>query len=172
MKITSPVNINGVLLAEYGCASPMTDDVNEFGLTRHSIPLEWKGEPTETKAFALVMIDYDNVEDEGVPWVHWTVSDIPAAVHHLEDDASRKDSSLIQGMNSFTLPYDFYLKIDNMYKYGYVGPAPERPHTYEITIYALDKVLELKKGFFYNQLREKMENHIIDEVTLKLIYYP
>ena len=46
----------------------------------------------------------------------------------------------------------------------------DKSHTYELHIYALDKILDLKNGFFLNELYESMEGHILDEAILKGIY--
>ncbi len=172
MKISSTAVTNGVLSPLYGSASPIADDRSKEGLVRRSFPVSWEDEPEGTVSFCLLMIDYDNVEDEGVPWIHWIAADIPSYVHALNDDESRQNSDMIQGFNSFMLPYDFYLDIDEEYHLGYVGPAPERPHTYELTIYALDTYLDFSSGFFYSQMRNEMENHVLDQQTLKLKYYP
>ena len=53
----------------------------------------------------------------------------------------------------------------------YTGMAPpDKDHTYEIHVYALDKETNLKKGFFVNELYKAMEGHILDSYTLKGIY--
>lgn len=50
-----------------------------------------------------------------------------------------------------------------------MGP-PDKPHTYEIHVYALDTLLNLKNGFYLNELYDAMEGHILDDFTLKGIY--
>ena len=55
-------------------------------------------------------------------------------------------------------------------KIGYGGPAPGRRHTYELTIYALDLIPDLKEGFYYADLRNAMEGHILDKAVLKMYY--
>lgn len=78
-----------------------------------SIPFEWENTPKETKQFVLVTEDYDAVEAVGVIWLHWLTL-IPGDVNNLEENV----------------------------RYG--GPVPpNKTHTYAITIYALDKKLDL-----------------------------
>lgn len=47
---------------------------------------------------------------------------------------------------------------------------PDAPHVYEIHVYALDTMLDLKQGFNYNELYHQMDGHILDQATLKGIY--
>lgn len=37
-------------------------------------------------------------------------------------------------------------------------------------VFALDRMLNLKQGFFLNELYREMEGHILEQVTLKGIY--
>ena len=43
---------------------------------------------------------------------------------------------------------------------------PDRPHTYELHVYALDCRLPLKDGFFVDELYEAMEGHVLDKETV------
>ena len=45
-----------------------------------------------------------------------------------------------------------------------------KPHTYELHVYALDTMLDLKPGFNYNELYHKIDGHILGKQTLKGIY--
>ena len=47
---------------------------------------------------------------------------------------------------------------------------PDKPHIYELHVYALDKLLDLKRGFLLNELYREMDGHILAEHTLKGIY--
>ena len=53
--------------------------------------------------------------------------------------------------------------------YGGMTP-PDKPHIYELHVYALDKILDVKRGFLLNELYRAMDGHILDEYTLKGIY--
>lgn len=140
------------------------------GVPQISLPYEWEGAPEGTKSFAIVFQDYDNVPDEGFSWIHWLAADIPAGVRSLRENASREDSALVQGTNSWSIPYGPYEKIDRDLTLHYGGPAPERRHEYETKIYALDYVTGLQHGFYYNELLRAMEGHILAEATLKGYY--
>jgi phosphatidylethanolamine-binding protein (PEBP) family uncharacterized protein len=48
---------------------------------------------------------------------------------------------------------------------------PDKPHTYEIHIFALDRSLDLQEGFYVNELYKVMEGHVLAHYTLKGIYY-
>ena len=47
---------------------------------------------------------------------------------------------------------------------------PDRPHTYELHVFALDSLLKLENGFFMDDLLLAMEGHVLDQVTAKGIY--
>lgn len=157
---------NGMILDRYGINS----ENNLQGVPQRSLPYEWEGAPEETKSFAIVFQDYDNVPDEGFSWLHWLVADIPAGIRSLAENASREDCTLVQGTNSWSIPYGPYAKIDEDLTHHYGGPAPERRHEYETKLYALDTVLGLQPGFYYNELLRAMEGHILAEATLKGSY--
>lgn len=140
------------------------------GVPQCSLPYEWEGAPEGTKSYALVFQDYDNVPDEGFSWLHWLVADIPADIACIGENASRTDGSLIQGTNSWSVPYGPYADIEKDLTLHYGGPAPERKHEYETRIYALDTILGMEQGFYYNELRRAMEGHILAEAVLKGYY--
>ncbi|HYE68485.1 MAG TPA: YbhB/YbcL family Raf kinase inhibitor-like protein [Anaerovoracaceae bacterium] len=140
------------------------------GVPQRSLPYVWQGAPVGTKSYAIVFQDYDNVPDEGFSWIHWLAADIPAEITSLEENASREDDSLIQGTNSWSIPYGPYADIEKDLTLHYGGPAPERKHEYETKIYALDTLLGIQKGFYYNELLRAMEGHVLAEATLKGYY--
>ena len=168
MKLTSKAMTNGYMDPEYGIK---TTDENQikYGIPQRSFPLEWDDVPEGTESFAIICMDYDNVEDEGVPWVHWLVSDIDKDRRSLEDNEASK-GTLIQGMTSWALPYGPYEGIPAEYIANYGGPAPGRPHEYEVEIYALDIKPNLETGFYYNKIRKITQEHAIDKAVLKFIY--
>lgn len=158
--------IQGVIEDRFGIKS---DEVIQ-SVPQRSLPYEWEGAPEGTKSYAIVFQDYDNVPDEGFSWIHWLAADIPADVTSLEENASRTDSGLIQGTNSWSIPYGPYEGIDRDLTLHYGGPAPERKHEYETRIYALDTVLGLEPGFYYNELLRAMEGHVLAEAVIKGYY--
>ena len=47
---------------------------------------------------------------------------------------------------------------------------PDTDHLYEIHVYALDCLLDLKPGFYLNELHKAMDGHLLDCFTLKGTY--
>ena len=47
---------------------------------------------------------------------------------------------------------------------------PDRPHYYDITVYALDCFLDINEGFTYQELKDKIKNYILDEANIKGLY--
>ena len=168
-RLLCPVLEDGVLPHRYGADNRVA---LVEGVPRISFPLEWESPPEGTVSFALVFIDYDNVEDEGVPWIHWLLADLPATQRSLPENASRCLPGLIQGRNSWALPYGPYRGTSEDAVCHYGGPAPERPHRYECRLLALNKMLELEQGFCYNQLRQKARGHILGTACLEFLYSP
>lgn len=165
-NLTSEGIIKGVIEDRYGIKS---SEVIQ-GVPQRSLPYSWTGVPEGTKSFALVFQDYDNVPDEGFSWLHWLAADIPVRLNGLPENASREDEALIQGVNSWSVPYGPYAGIDRDLAVHYGGPAPERRHEYETRLYALDKVLGMKSGFYYNELLRAMEGHVLGEAVLRGYY--
>ena len=168
MKIMSTAVDNGYLKAEYGINTPEKDRVL-YGIPQRSFPICWSDVPQNTKSFALVCIDYDNVEDEGVTWIHWLVSDIAGECRGMDDDEAVK-GNLVQGRTSWALPYGPYEEIPDSIIASYGGPAPDRTHEYEIEIFALDIIPNLENGFYYNKLRKIINEHTIEKAILKFYY--
>jgi Raf kinase inhibitor-like YbhB/YbcL family protein len=105
---------------------------NEF--TCHSAdpqtpPLAWFGAPPGTQSYALVIDDSSAPE---TPYVYWIVFDISRTTSDIQQNRLPPDAR--QALNSAgTAKYD--------------PPCPQgHPHAYRITIYALNKVLNLPPG--------------------------
>ena len=93
-----------------------------------SIPYEWRDAPSETKSFALTLVDTAPVAHD---WVHWAVVGISASATDLAQGASGT-AAMPEGaaelQNSFGAT-------------GYGGPQPPAgtgAHPYVATLYALD----------------------------------
>ena len=111
--------------------------------------LEWKGEPSGTRSFALV------VEDPDAPagiWCHWLLYDVAADVHHLPQ-GTKEGAIGTGGKNDFG-------------KLGYGGPCPPKggPHRYYFRLYALDvHTLGLPAGVKRAELLEAIKGHAVAE---------
>ena len=168
-ELTSKAVVDGLMADEYGDRCDEENIVNN--IPQVSFPLEWKGAPEGTKSFAIVLMDYDNCESEGFPFVHWLVSNIPAEYSCLPEDSSRKEGNFIQGTNSWSTKFGPYADVPKEFTLRFGGPAPGNvQHEYETVIYALDKVLDLKEGFYFSQLRKAMRGHILAEAVLYALY--
>ena len=164
-SLTSTGFQNGLIHSQYGKNSSLVTR----GVPQLSFPLSWLNPPDGTKSYAIVFQDFDNIPDEGFCWLHWLICDIPADVTCLMENASRENQALIQGRNSWCCPYGNYGLPESLTDY-YGGPAPDRDHEYEVSIYALDTLVGLKKGFYFNDLRRKMSGHVLAEAVLKVVY--
>ncbi|MEW8028285.1 MAG: YbhB/YbcL family Raf kinase inhibitor-like protein [Candidatus Thiodiazotropha sp.] len=104
---------------------------NGFGCAGGNVSPEfhWRGAPKETKSFALTVYDPDAPTGSG--WWHWVLFNIPSSATTLLKGAASHPDSLptgtVQSRTDFGKP-------------GYGGPCPpsgDKPHRYEITLYAL-----------------------------------
>ncbi|MGL6154791.1 MAG: YbhB/YbcL family Raf kinase inhibitor-like protein [Cetobacterium sp.] len=160
LDFSSPAIKDGIIPPQYG-----TYGKEQFkGMPTLSIPFQWKDAPKGTKEFALVMEDFDAVEAVGVVWIHW-VTLIPGNSDSLAINASATDPNLIQGANSWVSKLGGSLPLDEVSRYG--GPVPpNKTHTYTMTLYALDKKLNLKKGFYLNELYDAMAGHVLAQKAI------
>lgn len=168
LKLMSPGFRNGIIDKKYGNLGELSNI--KYGIPQTSFPLEWTGTPKGTKSFAIVFIDYDDVVDEGFPFIHWLVCDIPASLNGLKENASRDGGCFHQGHNSWCIPFGDYKDIPEDYSLHFGGPAPEYRHEYEVWLYALDYMPNLKDGFWYNDLRRAMKGRVIDKTLLSGYY--
>jgi Raf kinase inhibitor-like YbhB/YbcL family protein len=121
--------------------------------------LEWKGAPTGTQAFALIVADPD--APSGV-FFHWVVYDLPATMSGLPGGVARTaqiPAGGTQGVNSFG-------------KVGYNGPCPPhgKPHHYHFRLYALDRKLNLSPGADAAEVEEAIKGHTLASADLVGIF--
>ena len=147
MKLTSSGIVNGKILDKYGTRGDMN----------LSMPFIFSEYPLNTVSFALVIEDYDAIEVCGYDYIHWLVANID--LNYLDEGASITNKDYItQGVNSNNTN-------------SYIGMAPpDKMHTYDITLYALDTRLNLSNGFSYSELHNKMIGHILSQVNIKASY--
>lgn len=140
------------------------------GVPTRSLPLEWSNVPEGTKSIAVIMQDYDAIPVCGFSWIHWLVADIDPSLGGLEEDASRSETTLIQGKNSLASK-QICGELPDTITCFYGGPRPpDKDHEYEVTVYALDTVLGMKPGFRMNELLHAMRSHILDQATVYAMY--
>ena len=114
----------------------------------------FRNQPKGTIGLALIMDDPDAMKAVGKVWVHW-----------LEHGSTRGFDGdfgdiMISGKTDFG-------------EIGYGGPAPpDGRHTYIFKGYALDAMLDLKKGYSKQELEDVMKGHIISEAKLTGTFSP
>lgn len=123
--------------------------------------------PEHTASFAFILEDKDAYPVVGFTWIHWLGANLKR--NGLEENESQTATDFIQGANSWISIQGNQQTREQASYYGGMTP-PDKSHTYELHIFALDEMLDLKNGFYLNELYEKMEGHILEEAILKGIY--
>ena len=119
-------------------------------------PLTVSGIPEGVKSLALIMDDPDAMGAVGKVWVHWIVWDMLASDGILTTQGNANS----YGTTDFGTV-------------GYGGPAPpDKRHTYVFKLYALDCKLDLSNESTKADIEKAMEDHILEETTLKGTYAP
>lgn len=162
MQVTSHGIQNGVIEDQYGKRGHHF----RHGMPTYSLPLEIHDTPAGTVSYAIVIEDKDAIPVCGFSWIHWVVANLTRTSLAENDSATATD--YVQGTTSFSG------KLGGMDRlaascYGGMGP-PNAPHVYEIHVFALDRLLNLKRGFYLNELYRAMEGHILAQTTLKGLY--
>jgi Raf kinase inhibitor-like YbhB/YbcL family protein len=150
-EATSPFELTSVLIAheqlipvQYSC-----DGEDK------SPPLDWRGSPTGTQSFALIM---DDPDAPGGTWDHWIVFNIPAEIRNLPEAVSAGEIGATFGKNSWG-------------RGDYGGPCPPGgTHRYFFKLYALDTTLSLDESAGKEQVLAAMEGHILAETELMGTY--
>ncbi len=123
-----------------------------------SPPLAWRGAPSGTQSFALIM---DDPDAPGRTWVHWVVINLPATATGLPA-AIRSNGDLpgeaVHGQNSWR-------------RNDYGGPCPPSgTHRYFFKLYALDTALDLAPGATKQQVLDALAGHVLAEGQLMGTY--
>lgn len=165
MKVTSTGIVDGTIDDKYGKHG---EQFNENGVPTYSIPLKIENAPEGTKSYVLVLEDKDAFPvSGGFSWIHWTAANITKT--EILENESQSTVDFVQGLNSWTSMQGGNQSKELSSFYGGMAP-PNAPHLYEIHVYALDIMLDLENGFLYNELYKQMDEHILDQYTLKGTY--
>ena len=153
MYISSIGISNGIIEKKYGSHGVQ---FNENDVPTYSIPFKIENAPDKTVSFAFILEDKDAYPVTGFIWVHWL-------------GANLTRSELKKGGNSWTSILGNQQTREQTSCYGGMAP-PDKAHIYELHVFALDKLLDLKNGFYLNELYQEMEGHILEEAVLKGLY--
>ena len=165
MKVTSTAISEGVFDPKYG---KYGEHFNENGMPTYSVPFKIEDEPFGTASFAVVLEDKDAYPvSGGFSWIHWTAANIIR--NEVFENESQSASDFVQGVNSWTSIQGGNQSKELSSFYGGMAP-PDQPHLYELHVYALDALLDLETGFYFNDLHKKMDGHILAKFTLKGLY--
>ena len=153
MSVSSAGVIGGTLADAYGMRGQQQKD----HVPTRSLPVSIKNAPAGTACYAVIMLDPDSKPLSGHVWVHWLAANI--TTDSIAENASVDNAAgMVQGKNSFGA-------------IGYGGPTPpDKPHTYEITVYALDSKLDLVNGFSKDELLQAMDGHVLAQAVLDAKY--
>ena len=132
-----------------------------------SPPLKIENLNDDAETLAIVLNDADAEVERTTHWLIWN---IPAVIDNIQGNIPidvKKVPELdgaYQGKNDFG-------------DIGYRGPALpsstfEKPHTYRLIVYALDKALELEPGANEKELLKAMEDSIIQKGFISGTYQP
>jgi len=119
----------------------------------------WSEPPQGTQSLALIV---DDPDAPGGVFTHWVLFNILPDSRQLPEaipTQAQLSSGALQGKNDFG-------------RIGYGGPCPPpgRPHRYRFTLYALDRVLDLKAGVSKKQVVGAMQGHILAQGQLTGTY--
>lgn len=143
MKLTSPAFKNEERIPEkYTCQGK---DINP--------PLNFADIPKKARSLALIVDDPDSPSGN---FTHWIIWNIPVDKKGFEEDYLVVDE--VEGTNDFG-------------DVGYGGPCPgSGTHRYFFRLFALDTKLKLKATTTKEDLEEKIEDHVLDEIELIGLY--
>lgn len=145
-----------------------------------SPPLQWRGAPSGTQSFTLVLVDpdvpfgqtvsgYGEMPPVGAQpgdlFVHWIVTSIPATTTSLADGASpgNMPAGVVEAMNSFGL---FGGEAN---QYGNPAPPPgSKAHAYRFVLYALDvpSLTGVTAESDFAAVTQAMAGHVLATATL------
>lgn len=159
MKVSSKAIVNGEFEDKYGKRG---NQFSPSGMPSYSIPFEIEDAPEGTKSFAVVLEDKDAISASGFVWTHWLISDLKRT--SVAENESISATDFTQGANTWASALGKF-EIEEASFYGGMAP-PNNCHRYELIVYALDTVLDLPRGFRFNELHFAMQGHVLDSACV------
>lgn len=151
-------------MTELTLSSPVFEDgesiPERFGYTVDNVnpPLTIAGVPDGTGSLAVVVDDPDAVEPAGKVWDHWVVWNIPPGRTAIPEGWTPHRA--VEGRNDFG-------------GVGYGGPnPPDRVHTYQFQVYALDDQVDLPPESTKDALMDAIEGSVLAKATLEGTFAP
>ncbi|MDE0268828.1 MAG: YbhB/YbcL family Raf kinase inhibitor-like protein [Acidimicrobiaceae bacterium] len=122
-----------------------------------SPPLDLENVPFDTRSLALIMNDPDAPSGN---FVHWVIFNL---------DPSRRDISEGLGQSGAATASEGLQGLNDFRQLGYSGPCPPQgtAHTYVLTVYALDGILDLPSSATADELLEAMQENILASAELR-----
>lgn len=158
---------DGILPDQYGKHAGEQDKYK--GRPIRSFPFTIKNAPADCRYFCFTLIDHDAVPVCGFSWIHWLVANVPASFTDIPDNFSQEHiGEKVQGMNSCRSL--IVNETDPKLTSHYTGPTPpDKDHLYTLTVYALKEKVDVREGFYLNELYTKMEGLVIEKTSIKLL---
>jgi len=156
LELTSSEVIDGAMLpSKYRCQGVVG------GPTGPNPPLAWKGAPSGTLSFALILRDRTFMN-----YQHWTIYDIPPETTSLPEGVAVGEATspfgAKQAANSRGLTGP-----------GYYGPCgPSGMNTYEFKLYALDVARLPNAGTTGDSVEGELEQHDLATASLTVTSGP
>ncbi|MCF6514719.1 YbhB/YbcL family Raf kinase inhibitor-like protein [Lactobacillus sp. S2-2] len=165
MNINVKLN-NRFLPDEYTLHGDINDKKQDMPIK--SFPIEISNVPPKTKSLSLILLDDDSIPVCGFTYIHWVMANIDPTTKLIPEDQSQKEKiPATKGKNS--LAGKLVNITDKSLNEHYLGPKPPSgTHDYQLEIIALDKKLNLNDGFWLNEMKHQMKDHIIESAKLTL----
>lgn len=160
MYVSSTGIQDGVIADRFGKRGTQ---VNGFGKVTYSLPFEIHDPPSGTVSYAFVLEDIDAVPVCGFSWIHWLGANLTRT--SVGENESVTAGDFTQGANSWISPLAGSRSRGEASVYGGMAP-PDRPHTYELHVYALDAFLPIQPGFTLNELHWAMQDHVLSHAVI------
>lgn len=166
MKISVPLE-NGLLPDRFGKYAPAKYKIE--GHTIRSFPIKIEQVPKGAQSLALEFLDWDAIPVGGFCWIHWSACNIAPDTALIPENASAAQTlACVQGSNSnFSALAGRQKRREVVCRYS--GPCPpDKTHIYTLTVYALDCMLDLDEGYYLNEFRRAIQNHVLDKASFEI----
>lgn len=125
--------------------------------------------PDGTKSLSVSLIDYDAIPVVGFPWIHWLAANLPVTDIPENLRATATGHAVFGTNSTWHAVKTTDTPADPDLNQTYIGPMPpDKTHHYTLTVFALDTELDIKDGFFLNELRHKSQKHVLDIAIIEL----